>query len=61
MGELGITIRDLTPCSKCGHSIPLIFENEKTGWYITCAYPVCGHATKTHTELLEAADEWGLK
>lgn len=63
MGELNITINDLGACT-CGRRVPMIFEVQekkkvKGGWFISCA--ACGHKTETHVELLDAADEWGLK
>lgn len=60
MGELGITINDLSECPECGHRNPMMFENEKTGWWISCGFGKCGHQTEHHKELLDAASEWGL-
>ena len=61
MGELGITITDLGRCPSCGMHNPMIFEDEKRGWFVSCGYRRCGHKTKNHKELLDAADEWGLQ
>lgn len=60
MGELGITINDLDVCHECGHNVAMIFNDERTGWFIACGFRPCGHQTKHHAELLTAADEWGL-
>lgn len=61
MGELGISITDLAPCPNCKHQIPMIFQDEKRGWNVVCSYHGCGHKTKYHLDLLDAADQWGLK
>lgn len=60
MGELGIGITDLDVCPECGHTTAMIFENEKTGWYVACWNNTCCHKTDHHLELLDAASEWGL-
>lgn len=60
MGELGITITDLDVCPKCHQTTAMIFEDEKTGWYITCWNNKCQNQTEHHTDLLDAADAWGL-
>lgn len=62
MGELGITITDLGQCPDCGFNNPMIFQNEKSEkWWVACGYRKCEHRTKDHKELLDAADEWGLR
>lgn len=62
MGELEITITDLAPCSDCGYSNSMIFQNEKNDkLWIACGYRKCEHKTKEYNEMLDAADEWGLK
>lgn len=63
MGELGITINDLGPCPECAGNHTMIFQDRKNEkWYVACGYHTkCGHRTKSHKELLDAADEWGLK
>lgn len=62
MGELGITITDLSHCPDCGHYNAMIFQNEKNEkWWIACGYRSCEHKTKEYAELLDASDEWGLK
>jgi hypothetical protein len=60
MGELGITITDLGACPRCDQQTPMIFEDAKSGWYITCWNGQCQKKTKHHAELLDAADEWGI-
>jgi hypothetical protein len=60
MGELNITITDLDHCTVCGATVPMIFE-EKKGWWVSCGFRKCTHRTKVHKELLDAADQWGLK
>ena len=60
MGELGIGITDLDVCPECRQHTSMIFEDEKSGWYITCWNNKCEHKTAHHAELLDAADEWGL-
>ena len=60
MGELGITITDLGQCKECGFTVPMMFEEEKTGWFIACGHRKCEHKTEHHIELLDAADAWGL-
>lgn len=62
--EFGMTITDLGPCADCGMHNGMIFQ-EKTKkdedrWYIACGYRKCEHKTKTHKELIDAGDEWGL-
>jgi ssDNA-binding Zn-finger/Zn-ribbon topoisomerase 1 len=62
MGELGITISDLDACPDCGHYNGMIFQNEKNEKYwIACGYRKCEHKTKESKELLDVADEWGLR
>lgn len=61
MGELGIGIDDLVGCSVCGSVQVQIFAVKK-GWFVCCAKThKCKNKTKVHAELLDAADEWGLK
>ena len=62
MGELGISVVNLGPCSICGCNQPLIFQEEKSEkWFVSCGKKVqCGNETKKHKELLEAASEWGI-
>ena len=59
--EHGVTITDLAPCPECGGGQQLIFQSAKEKWWVSCGYNKCGHKTKEHVELLDAADEWGLK
>lgn len=62
MGELNISVTDLGPCKSCGSHTPLIFVDKKEQWYVSCGRKIqCGTETKHHAELLDAADEWGLK
>ena len=63
MGELEITINDLSTCPECGGGQSMIFQDRKSDkWFVACGYHTkCGHKTKFHKELLGAADEWGLK
>lgn len=62
MGDLGITINDLGACPACTFNNPMIFQREKSQkWWVSCGHRRCEHTTKEHIELLDAADEWGLK
>jgi hypothetical protein len=62
MGELSITITDLSHCVECERNNAMIFQNEKNEkWWIACGYRKCEHRTKEYVELLDACSEWGLK
>lgn len=58
MGELGITITDLDAC-KCGSHHTLMFQAQNEDWWIACGR--CGKKTGEHTEVFDAACEWGLR
>ena len=62
MGELNIGVTDLDACPKCGSHASMIFQTKKDKWYVACGRAhQCGYKTKERKELLDAADEWGLK
>ena len=62
MGELNISITDLSGCTSCGSHTPMIFQDKNDKWFVSCGRKIqCGTETKHHKELLDAASEWGLK